>query len=267
MEILTFAVNIIKTVQTNGPDGKAENDTNHIPIMKIILNPKYEYLRDYLMHLEEHFNNEGQEIHAGRNVIRTLEVDGLKLCVKRYAPPSLRRRVQQMLYKSDKAKLAYMRPMLLRERGFESPESIAFVIYKQGVLRVTTYFVCLQSPYRYNMEQVNVLGTDELQELVVHFAHFAARLHEGGFLHRDFSSSNILYDIIDGRYHFSLIDTNSMKCGSPVSIEQGCRNLAQLSGNEAFFSLLAQCYASERHADASHCAQLINRAREVQVEA
>ena len=229
--------------------------------MKITLNPKYESLRGYLTHLEEHFDNEGQEIPSGRNVIRTLTVGGLTLCVKRYARPSLRRRVQQFLYKSDKAKLAYVRPMLLRERGFESPEPVARVTYRTGLLGATTYFVCLHSSYRYSMASALQLPTGELQEVIAHFARFAARLHEGGFLHRDFSSTNILYDIIDGRYHFSLIDTNSMRCGQPVTLEAGCRNLAQLTGDDAFFALLAQHYADERHADASHCARLINEAR------
>ncbi len=229
--------------------------------MKIILNPKYEKLRPYMQHLEEHFNNEGHEIHAGRNVIRTLQVDALTLCVKRYAPPSLRRRIQQLLYKSNKAKQAYTRPLLLRERGFESPESIAFVVYRHGLFRNTTYFVCLHSTYRYNMEHVAKLTTDEECEVVRAFARYAAHLHEDGFLHRDFSSTNILYDKIDGRYHFSLIDTNSMKCGQPVSIEKGCQNLAKLSGDEAFFSLLAQSYAEERNSDPTHCARLINEAR------
>ena len=248
--------------------GRAASSLSHTeakpataPIMKIILNPKYERLRDYLTHLEDHFNNEGHEIHAGRNVIRTLQVDGLTLCVKRYAQPSLRRRVQQLLYKSNKAKLAYVRPMLLRERGFESPESVASVIYRTGLLNVTTYFVCLLSDYRYNMEHALTLDAQEQAEVVTHFARFAAHLHEDGFLHRDFSSTNILYDVVDGRYHFSLIDTNSMKCGHPVSIEAGCRNLAQLTGNEAFFSLLAKAYAAERQADPALCARLINEAR------
>ena len=95
----------------------------HTVIMKIILNPKYERLRGYLSHLEEHFNNEGHEIHSGRNVIRTLEVDDLKLCVKRYARPSLRRRVQQLIYKPDKAKLAYVRPMSVSYKHLRAHET------------------------------------------------------------------------------------------------------------------------------------------------
>ena len=59
--------------------------------------------------------------------------------------------------------------------------------------------------------------------------------------------------MIDGRYHFSLVDTNSMKCGSGVSIEAGCRNLAKLSGDDALFAQLAECYAMERKADPVRC--------------
>lgn len=229
--------------------------------MKIILNPKYEALREYMTQLEDHFEREGHEIHSGRNVIRTLRVDGLQLCVKRYAPPSFRRKVQQLLYKSSKGKKAYLSPMLLRERGFESPESIAVVRYRHGLWRDTTYFVCLLSTYRYNMETLLREPVETQREVVRHFARFAAHLHEDGFLHRDFSSSNILYDKVGERYHFSLVDTNSMKCGSAVSIEAGCRNLAQLSGDDAFFAALAECYATERKADPIKCARLINEAR------
>ena len=62
------------------------------------------------------------------------------------------------------------------------------------------------------------------------------------------------------RYHFALVDTNSIKCGAAVSIEQGCRNLAQLSGDDAFFSQLARSYARERKTDPALCARLINEA-------
>lgn len=229
--------------------------------MQLILNPKYESLRDYMVHLEDHFEREGHEIHKGRNVIRTLRTNGLTLCVKRYAPPGFRRKVQQMIYKSSKGKLAYLRPLLLRERGFESPESVAFVRYRHGLLHTTTYFVCLLSTYRYSMATLAAAPAEEQEEVIRHFARYAARLHTDGFLHRDFSSTNILYDKVDGRYHFSLVDTNSMKCGSAVSLEAGCRNLAQLTGDDAFFARLAEAYAAERGADPVRCARLINAAR------
>lgn len=229
--------------------------------MKLILNPKYEYLRNYLLQLETHFEREGCEIHKGRNVIRTLSTHGLTLCVKRYAPPTFRRQVQQYLYKASKGRQAYLRPMQLRERGFESPESVAVVRYRHGLWRLTTYFVCLLSNYRFSLATLADAPTPVQDEVLPHFARFAAHLHEDGFLHRDFSSTNILYDTVAGRYHFTLVDTNSMRCGAAVSIEQGCRNLAQLRGDDRFFSRLAELYAHERHADPALCAKLISAAR------
>ncbi len=230
--------------------------------MKIILNPKYEALRSYLTHLEEHFEQDGHDIHSGRNVIRSLKVDGYTLCVKQFAPPGFRRKVQQIFYKKSKGKQAYLSPLLLRERGFESPESVAFVKISHGIWRTTTYFVSLLSTYRYNMLTVLDLPQEEQREVIESFARFAAHLHENGFLHRDFSSTNILYDKIGERYHFSLVDTNSMKSGRAVSLEAGCRNLAKLTGNDAFFAQLAECYAAQRKADPMKCARLINEARQ-----
>ena len=189
--------------------------------MKIILNPKYERLRDYLTHIDEHFEKEGKEIYRDRNVLRTLQVDGLTICVKRYAPLSLRGSLAVRFYKTSKGKKAYLKPLELRERGFESPEPIAFVKYQTGLMRTTTYFVCLHSSYRYSLAHIMELPDEERRAVTLAFARFAARLHEDGFLHRDFSASNILFDMVNGRYHFALIDTNSLRTLSSVLVVLG----------------------------------------------
>jgi len=230
--------------------------------MKIIINPKYKNLRSYLEHIDEHFRREGHEIHRGRNVIRTLKVDGLTLCVKRYASPSLPGRLACKLYKTPKGKRAYLSPLLLRERGFESPEPVAFVKYSRGWFNSTSYFVCLQSAYRYSMADLPALPPATRRAVTLSFARYAARLHQDGFLHRDFSAGNILFDMVNARYHFTLIDTNSMKCGRPVSIEKGCGNFARLAGDEVFFRTLGEAYAEARAADGDRCVRLIREARD-----
>ena len=50
--------------------------------MRIVINPKYQYLSEYLSHIDEHFEREGRELHRGRNMLRTLQVEGLTLVVK-----------------------------------------------------------------------------------------------------------------------------------------------------------------------------------------
>lgn len=229
--------------------------------MKIILNPKYAHLRAYLMEIDRHFEKEGREIHRGRNVIRTLHAAGLALCVKRYAAAPLASRLACKLYGTPKGQRAYLRPLLLRERGFESPEPVAFVKFSRGWFNSESYFVCLQSDYRYCMADVMTLPADERRDVTACFARYAARLHQDGFLHRDFSAGNILFDRVRDRWRFALVDTNSMRCGRPVGVARGCANFARLEGDDGFFRQLAEVYAAERGADAARCLELIDAAR------
>lgn len=253
-----FAHNAATGVKTSHPISQNLTSANTtLKNMKIILNPKYEHLRGYLEHINEHFERDGHEIHRGRNVLRTLQTEGLVLCVKRYASPSLPGRLACKLYKTPKGKKAYLSPLLLRERGFESPEPIAFVKYSKGWFDSTTYFVCLHSSYKHSMADIMTLPAEEQDEVIQAFARHAARLHREGFLHRDFSAGNILFDKIKDRYRFTLIDTNSMKCGRPVSIEKGCANFARLAGDDDVLRKIALAYAAEQNADGEQCCTLI----------
>lgn len=235
--------------------------------MRLILNPKYKHLREYIEHIDEHFEHEGHEIHRDRNVIRTLQVDGLTLCVKRYSKNSLTNRVAiKLRVRSSRARKAYIRPLLLRERGFESPEPVAFVRYNTGFINSVSYFICLKSKYDLSMADIMSLDDEERSEVTQAFARYAAHLHKNGFLHRDFSPDNILFgrveDKLGSRIRFSLIDTNSMRCGRSVSVKKGCSNFARLIGDEAFFRHLADWYADARGADREECHGYIIEARD-----
>ncbi|MBF1069376.1 MAG: hypothetical protein HXL27_05935, partial [Prevotellaceae bacterium] len=100
--------------------------------MQIVLNPKYHQLHDELLQVARNFESSGKEIYHGRNVIRLVEIDGLRLAVKRYGRMPLKHRVATRFYKTNKAKRAFVTSLMLKERSFESPEAVAFLCDRHG---------------------------------------------------------------------------------------------------------------------------------------
>lgn len=229
-------------------------------MMKIILNPAYEHLREYLMDIESHFENEGDEIHHGRNSIRICRAGGLELNVKRYAIPRWPNRLIYSFFRAPKGLRAYRYPQQLLEKGVETPAPIAYIEERKCGLIGRSYFVSLQCPYRRRFYEFGNMPAEQCADIARAFARFTASVHESGIMHLDYSPGNILFDNVDGQWRFSLVDTNRMSFG-PVSVRKGCENFARLWGQPDFFRLLADEYAAARGADPAMCRHWIMDAR------
>ena len=149
--------------------------------MQIVLNPKYHQLHDELLQVARNFESSGKEIYHGRNVIRLVEIDGLRLAVKRYGRMPLKHRVATRFYKTNKAKRAFVTSLMLKERSFESPEAVAFLCDRHGVLDATHYYVSIYSDYRHSMRDIPTLDGAFREEVTKSFARFAAQLHNSVF--------------------------------------------------------------------------------------
>lgn len=230
--------------------------------MQLLINPKFAHLRNYLLELEAHFEDQGKPLYRGvsRNEMRTLTVDGLTLWVKRYGKTKMKHKLRP--WRRSQAEKAYIGPLRLRERGFESPEPVAYVSIRTGLFSHRRYFVSLKMDLRFTMEDFVDVHEEERAEGIVAFARFVARLHNKGVVHTNFASKNILFDTKDGHWHFALAETNRIKTKRHIGQKEGCRNFARLTGTTDFFEQVATAYAEARGFDPEECRHLILEAHE-----
>ena len=219
--------------------------------MRIVIHPKYEFLRTWLEQLPATFEQQGEVIYEERNQIRRIVAEGVAVVAKRYHQPAFANRIVYSLFRKPKAVRAYENAAELTERGFATPEPIAYILCGNRLLK-ESYLVTLQSDLThtfYDFRDGKIAGKEDLIEA---FALYAASLHNKGVLHKDFSPGNILYGQREGIWQFELVDINRMRFGS-ISPKEGCYNLCRLWGKSDFFETLCPVYAKARSIDEGQC--------------
>lgn len=229
--------------------------------MKIVINPKYEPLREWISAIPTLFAQEGKVIYDARNQIRLLtSPDGRETCIKRFHIPRL---LNKYIYRwrDSKAKRSYENGLHLLAHEVGTPEPIAYIEeYQCGGLGYS-YLITLPSHLTRLHREFTLDYKPELDQTIRPLARFTAHMHEQGILHLDFSPGNILWDKVDGEYRFEIIDINRMVFG-PVSMKAGCRSLRRICARRSFFDVFADEYAKARHMDATQCRYWIHYYRD-----
>ena len=186
-------------------------------MIRIVLNPKYEHLREAIAQLiyPFRFARSGVVLHDGRNTIKRFDVDGTLLAVKRYGHISPLNKVVYGTLRRSKAERAYLHAVRLRNLGIDTPEEVAAFVEERryGILRAS-YFISLYSDYRPVMELIEEKAPDADVQMCLfdHLASFIYHIHWAGILHRDLNIGNILCaERETGKFSFQLIDTNRME--------------------------------------------------------
>lgn len=220
-------------------------------MLSIKINPRYEHLRSFILSIPQRLESEGTTIHDGRNMIKVFtSPDGLQLNVKRYHRPSaFNAVVYSTSLRKPKGLRAYTYPPILAAKGIETPEEVAYIEERNALGMIGfSYFISVQCDYPRRLYEVGNAAPEVYEPLAMALARLAAKMHDAGILHRDFSPGNILWDIRDGEYRFSVVDINRMGFG-PVDIKAGCSNFARLWGPKRFVSILVREYARLRGFD------------------
>lgn len=226
----------------------------------IIINPHYEHLRQFIEQLPDHFLQTGEYIHKGRNQIKKFNIDNLTVNVKRYRIPFFVNRIIYNNFRPTKAKRAYEYALRLRNLNINTPEPVAYITRtKCGILEFC-YFISIQVSYPRRCYEFGDAPLQSIAPVIKALARYTAHLHDLEIYHRDYSPGNILFDEINGKWEFCIVDINRMGFGK-VDIKDGCKNFARLWGNTDMFRLLAQEYAIARHFDPNECVRLVLKYR------
>ena len=214
--------------------------------MKIVINPKYEYLRDWIEQMPSFFEGSGEIVYKARNILKVFSLkNGMDVNIKRYRKPHFCNRVVYTFFRKSKASRAYNNTLKIAEKGFETAEAVAFIEIKQNGLLSDSYFISLQCHDVKEIRECHygpLLGNENLLEA---FARYSAALHDAGVYHLDYSPGNILYRNDNDKYTFILIDVNRMKF-IPVSFDEGCKNFARLFVDDDIYQYIGKVYSESR---------------------
>lgn len=230
---------------------------------KIKINPKYEYLRDFIGNIPLVFEQEGREIYHKRNLIKVLTApDGTQINVKRYhVPHGPNRLVYSWGIRKPKGERAFEYPKTLKDKGIGTPEPVALIedrnlLYMLGY----SYLITIQCDYGHTLYEVGDAQPGEYEKIAKALAHFAANIHNRNILHKDFTPGNVLWKQDDEGFHFMLVDINRMKFGE-VSIKEGLYNLRKFWGPKDFIHILVTEYALLRNTNVDEAVEYVMKER------
>ena len=73
--------------------------------MKVVINPKYNFLTNFIYHIPGCFFKEGETIYQGRNILKKYDIQGYRLIVKRFKRPNIINQIVYSFFRRSKALL------------------------------------------------------------------------------------------------------------------------------------------------------------------
>lgn len=217
-------------------------------MIRIVLNPKYEHLREAITQLIHPFRfaRNGVLLHDGRNTIKRFNCNGTSLAVKRYGRISPLNKIVYGTLRRSKAERAYLHAARLRNLGIDTPEEVAFIEERRCGILQASYFISLYADYRPVMKLIEEKASDADVQMGLfdHLASFIYHIHWAGILHRDLNIGNILCaERETGKFSFQLIDTNRMEFRKNLSMQMRMHNLRRLSCPLTIYLSILESYA------------------------
>lgn len=230
---------------------------------KIVIHPDFEVLREFIQSIPACFEHEGTIIYKGRNELRHYNIQGYELIVKAYKRPLFINRIAYGFLRSSKAERAYLYALKLLKAGFKTPGPVGFITCRHRLMFDKSFSISLKSDCPYTYKDLSAKKFSRHDDIIKAIALFTARLHEAGFLHKDYSAGNILFNDTTKDIPIEIVDLNRITF-TKVGLEKGCRNFERLPATDETLSLMGTTYAEARGFDPATCVRIIKK--HVQIE-
>lgn len=212
--------------------------------MKTVIHKDYPHLSKFINSLPDNFRGKGEILHDGRNQVRRFREGGKWIVVKKFKRPNIAQKIVYTFFKSSKAERAYLFAEKLRNLGINTPHEIGYIEIKRKGLLDESYFISEQCSYAALSQILDV--EDFNREAADALAAYLATLHDKGILHGDLNLTNILYRVEDGKYEFTLIDTNRSRFRESLGRKECIENLKRLTHERGFMEYTVSRYAGVR---------------------
>ena len=140
--------------------------------MKLVLNPSYCQLRNFVQKLPISFPTLGDCIYKARNELRKFSYEGQWYVVKNYKVPLFINRIAYTFFRPSKASRAYEYALKLRSMGIETPAPVAYIELKSGGLLQHSFFVSENCSYPRMMREFEEGGIAGREDILEAFAAF-----------------------------------------------------------------------------------------------
>lgn len=222
------------------------------------INPKYKELESFILDIPRRFEREGEVLEADRNVIKVLEVNGLRLNVKSYKIPNWVNRFAYAYIRKSKAERSFVYANRLVEKGIGTPDPVAYILYKNSWGITRSYYISLQVDFDYEFRDLKKKHPADMELILREFTRFTYRLHRNSIYFLDHSPGNTLIKKEDDGYHFYLIDLNRMKFKSIPPLV-GLKNFYRLNADDGMIGIIADEYARLTGGDSGEMSVLLKK--------
>ena len=227
--------------------------------MRVIVNPKYAHLQKAIEEIPRSFQEKGDVVYDGRNVLKRIGLGSIDVVVKSFKKPHIINRVVYSFFRQSKAEHSYIYSMEIQQHGFDTPEPVAMIEQFQSGLLSHSYYICCYD----GGETVRSLMDGKVEgneDKLSAFARYTAAFHQAGILHLEYSPGNILIHQNDANeYSFSLVDVNRMQLLSDIDCDTVCRNMCRLCISREVLTYIMTEYASLRGWDVESTVSLALR--------